>query len=92
VHADHHLFLVRQNYTQKDFLKSVNEFYHSGRLKNISIVLNDIYKSGMGYGYGSGYAYGYGYSYSYGSKKNGYGYYDEQSTHDKNLWNRWFGS
>jgi capsular exopolysaccharide synthesis family protein len=92
VHADHLLFLVRQNYTQKDFLKSVNEFYNSGRLENMSIVLNDIYKSGMGYGYGSGYAYGYGYSYSYGSKKNGYGYYDEQSTPDKNLWNRWFGS
>ncbi len=68
-HSDHMLFLVRQNYTPKHMLQSVNDQYRSGRLKNISIVLNDIYKSGPGYGYG----YGYG----YGTKKNGYGYYTD---------------
>lgn len=80
-HADHILFLARQNYTPKNMLKSVNEFYQSGRIRNISIVLNDIYKSGIGYGYGSGYGYGYGYGYDYGysysERKNGYGYYSE---------------
>ena len=76
--ADHTLFLVRQNYTPKILLKNIEDFHRSGKLKNISIVLNDIYKSGPGYGYGYGYGgYGYGYGYGYGSKKNGYGYYSE---------------
>lgn len=74
-HADHILFLARQNYTPKNMLKSVNEFYQNGRIRDISIVLNDIYKSGIGYGYGS--AYGYGYGYGYSERKNGYGYYSE---------------
>jgi hypothetical protein len=57
---------------------SIDEFYRSGKLKNMSIMLNDIYKSGLGYGYGQGYAYSYSYGYGYGSrKKNGGGYYEE---------------
>jgi capsular exopolysaccharide synthesis family protein len=80
--ADHTLFVVRQNYTPKMILRIIQDYYQSGRIRNISIVLNDIYKSGPGYGYGSGYGYGYGYGYSYsygygyGSKKDG-GYYTE---------------
>jgi len=74
VYADHTIFLVRQNYTPKELLKTAQDYYTSGKLKNISIVFNDVYKSGPGYGYG--YSYGYGYAYGYGKKgKNGYGYY-----------------
>jgi len=78
--ADHTLFLVRQNYTPKALMQAVNDFYVSGKLKNISIVLNDIAKTGPGYGYGYGDGYGYGYGYGYGKgnkKRNGYGYYTE---------------
>lgn len=77
--VDHTVFLVRQNYTPKEFIRSIEEYYRSGKLKKISILLNDIYKSGLGYGYGAGYAYQYGYShgYGYGRKKKGNGYYDE---------------
>jgi capsular exopolysaccharide synthesis family protein len=78
-YADHTLFIVRQNYTPKQSLTSVKEYYKSGRLPKISFLLNDIYRSGLGYGYGYGYAYGYGYGYGYGRSKNGYGYYDEKS-------------
>lgn len=70
-YADHTIFVVRQNFTQKAFLRDIQEFYESGKLKNISIVLNDIYKTGYGYGYG----YGYGIGYGYGKKKGGDGYY-----------------
>jgi len=70
--ADYIVFVVRQNYTQKEYVKDIHDFYSSGKLKNISIILNDIYKSGLGYGYGYGYGYGHGY---YGKHKNGYGYY-----------------
>jgi capsular exopolysaccharide synthesis family protein len=75
-YADHILFLVRQNYTPKELLKTAEDFYAAGKLKKISIVLNDIYKSGPGYGYGYGYTYGYGYGY-YQGKKDQTGYYSE---------------
>jgi capsular exopolysaccharide synthesis family protein len=74
-YADHTLFLIRQNYTPKDLLRTIQDFYKSGKLKNISVVLNDIYRSGPGYGYGYGYNYGYGYSYL--NKKTSGGYYSE---------------
>lgn len=73
--ADHTLFIVRQNYTPKNLLRTTQDFFVSGKLQNVSIVLNDIYRSGPGYGYGYGYDYGYGYGYGYGRRKNGYGYY-----------------
>jgi capsular exopolysaccharide synthesis family protein len=78
--VDHTVFVLRQNYSPKDFVRSIDEFYRLGKIKNISIMLNDIYKSGLGYGYGQGYSYSYsyGYGYGYGSrKKNGQGYYEE---------------
>jgi capsular exopolysaccharide synthesis family protein len=74
--ADHTLFMIRQNYTPKYLLNTAEEFYSTGKLKNISIVLNDIYRSGPGYGYGYGYMYGYGYGYQYGDKQ--HGYYENQ--------------
>jgi capsular exopolysaccharide synthesis family protein len=78
--VNHTVFVLRQNYSPKEFVRSIDEFYRSGKLKNMSIMLNDIYKSGLGYGYGQSYAYqyGYGYGYGYGSKKrNGQGYYED---------------
>lgn len=80
--VNHTVFVLRQNYSPKEFVRSIDEYYRSGKLKNMSIMLNDIYKSGLGYGYGQGYAYNYGYSYGYGygygsRKKNGGGYYEE---------------
>jgi len=72
-YADHTIFVTRQNFTPKSFLHDIQEFYNSGKLKNLSIVLNDIYKSGLGYGYGYGYSYGYGYGYV--TKNHGKGYY-----------------
>ncbi len=78
-YVDHTVFVLRQNYSPKDFVRSIDEYYRAGKLKNISIILNDIYKSGFGYGYGQDYSYHYGYSYGYGSKKkkNDGGYYEE---------------
>jgi capsular exopolysaccharide synthesis family protein len=74
--VDHTVFVMRQNYSPKEFVHSIDEYYRSGKIKNISILLNDIYKSGLGYGYGQSYAYQYGYGYG-GNKKGGQGYYYE---------------
>jgi len=68
--------VLRQNYSPKAFIKSISEFYSSGKLTNMSILLNDIYKSGLGYGYGQEYAYQYGYGYG-GKGKIGNGYYTD---------------
>jgi len=79
--VNHTVFVLRQNYSPKEFVRSIDEYYRSGKLKNMSLMLNDIYKSGLGYGYGQGYAYqyGYGYGYGYGSRKKrgGQGYYED---------------
>jgi len=77
-YVDHTIYLIRQNYTPKGMLHTVDEMYHTGKLRNISLVLNDVYRSGPGYGYGNyGYgAYGYGYGYVYGDKK-GDSYYSD---------------
>lgn len=74
--VNHTVFVLRQNYSPKAFVKSIDEYYQTGKLQNLSILLNDIYKSGLGYGYGQSYAYHYGYSYGYGY---GAGYYEEES-------------
>lgn len=74
--VDHTVFVMRQNYSPKEFVHSINEYYQSGKIKNISILLNDIYKSGLGYGYGQSYAYQYGHGYGYYGNQGGY-YSDE---------------
>jgi capsular exopolysaccharide synthesis family protein len=79
-YVDHTIYLIRQNYTPKGMLATVEEMYQTGKLRNISLVLNDVYRSGPGYGYGHyGYgAYGYGYGYVYGEKKgDSTGYYSD---------------
>jgi capsular exopolysaccharide synthesis family protein len=76
--ADHTIFLVRQDYTPKVLLRTIHDFHQNGKMANMSIVLNDIYRSGLGYGYGYGYTYGYGYGHGYyNKKKSGYGYYSD---------------
>jgi capsular exopolysaccharide synthesis family protein len=75
--ADHTLFIVRQNYTPKPLLRTINDFYTAGKIERMSIILNDIYRSGPGYGYGYSYGYGYGYGFGgYGRKGYGQGYYE----------------
>jgi capsular exopolysaccharide synthesis family protein len=80
--VDHTLFVVRQDYTPKAALQYLQDFYRSDKLTKVSILFNDLRKSGLGYGYsGYGYGYGYGYSYGYGvygnKKSGGQGYYTD---------------
>jgi capsular exopolysaccharide synthesis family protein len=80
-YADHTVFIVRQNYTPRAVLRTAGELYAQGKIRNLSLVLNDVFRTGPGYGYaGYGYRYGYGYGYGYGSrdkKGDGGGYYSE---------------
>lgn len=68
-YADITLYIIRQQFTLLKQLEFIGELTDSGKLRNVSIVVNDVTMGGR-YGY-YGYNYGYGYSYSY---KYGYGY------------------
>ena len=68
--ADVNLFLLRQNYSNKNILELLEEIAQKGEITNMGIIMNDIRHKGY-YGYGYRY-YNYGYGYRYG-----YGYYRE---------------
>lgn len=60
------LFIVRQDYTPKLFVKKLEEFRKNKALNNVVVVFNGIKTKGAGgYGYGAYGKYGYGYGYGY---------------------------
>ena len=63
--ADVPLYVVRAEYSKKEFLKNINRIAKANRFTKLAAVLNDARSTSM-YGYDYGYGYGYG-----------YGYYDE---------------
>lgn len=73
-YVDHTLYVVRQNFTPSSALVALHDQYEMGKLVNISVLFNDLRKTGLGYGY-SGYGYGYGYGYY--DLGGGKGYYEE---------------
>lgn len=81
--VDHVVFVVRQNYTPINAIAQLQNLVDQGQLPNVSIILNDISRVGMGYGFKYGYGYDYGYGYRYGKSRLGgsdskaYGYGDE---------------
>jgi capsular exopolysaccharide synthesis family protein len=58
--ADHVIFVVRQKYTPRVLLQSINEYYTSKKITNISILFNDLF-AGIGSELSDGYSYTYGY-------------------------------
>lgn len=63
-HSHINVYVVRENYSRKNYITSLNDQFEEGKFKNISILLNDS-------GFGNGYGYGYGY-------RNGSGYYEDE--------------
>jgi capsular exopolysaccharide synthesis family protein len=75
--ADATLYVVRQNYTPKSYLKFIDTLYTKKKLKHMNLIFNGI-KAGGRYGYG--YAGGYGHS-----NGNGYGYTDTMEKRRKGV-------
>lgn len=75
--ADITVFLVRENYSKKAYLKTINELHESGKANNLCILLNDA---------GANLKYGYGYGYGY----HGYGYYDEEKKQRRKVFPKLF--
>lgn len=61
-YADLTLYIVKANYTQKNVLNFINTLNQQNKIKNASIVFNNV---GANEGYGKGYAYSYKYNYGY---------------------------
>lgn len=57
-HVDVTIYVVRQGYSEVQFVKDLEKAYQEKRLKNVSVILNDVSRTGE-YGYGGGYGYGY---------------------------------
>lgn len=73
-HAELTLFIVRVGVMERDYLKTLEEMYKSGRFNNLTVLLNGSELQTDRYGsrrYGSTYGYGYGagYGYEYNEKK-----------------------
>jgi capsular exopolysaccharide synthesis family protein len=61
-YTDANLYIVRSDYTNKNSLKKINNLFDREKLKNFSVLLNDVKSSKASDNY---YAYGYGYGYKY---------------------------
>lgn len=56
--ADATLYVTRSEYTQKDFLKFIDNSVEAQKILNVGLIINDVKKSN--FGYGNTYGYGYG--------------------------------
>lgn len=72
-HADATIYVVRENFSEKDTIQFINNITQDGRLKNVGIVLNDATNNAHGrykYGYKYSYRYKYGYAQGYSHSEN----------------------
>ena len=93
--ADQTIYVLRSGMLDKRSLPDIQELYDSGKMINMSLLLNGInvkkiasygnYGYGYGYGYGRKYGYGYGYGYA------GYGYSYTDTKPKKSWIRRLFG-
>ncbi|MCG9900463.1 MAG: polysaccharide biosynthesis tyrosine autokinase [Hydrotalea sp.] len=64
-YADITLYLIRQRYTLLKQMDYIREIAESNRLKNMTLLVNDVVAGGRYGYYGYTYTYGYGYTYNY---------------------------
>lgn len=64
------VYIIRENYSRKEYIDSLNELVKEREIKNISILLNDS---------NFGRSYGYSYGHNYGHRSGGYGYYEVEN-------------
>jgi Mrp family chromosome partitioning ATPase len=67
-HSHLNIYVVRENYSKREYIKALNEMVDQKKISHVCLLLNDS-RLGQRYGYGYG-GYGYGYG--------GYGYYEDE--------------
>ncbi|HIA13078.1 MAG TPA: hypothetical protein EYN69_13570 [Flavobacteriales bacterium] len=92
--ADLPIYVLRADYSRRQFLEGVNKLMRDNKINKLSIILNDFGRGASGksysYAYGYDYDYGYGYGYAYSSSY-GYGYYTDEPEKKGSLFSRLFG-
>ena len=58
--ADLQLYVVRSGYTQRNYLKTIDQLRRTNKFDKLTVIFNSLSGSGS-YGYGYGYGYGHGY-------------------------------
>jgi capsular exopolysaccharide synthesis family protein len=58
-YVDINIYIVRADYSKKEFLQNLKKFDHIEKIPNLGIVLNDVKRKKGHYGYYSGYGDGY---------------------------------
>ena len=61
-YSDVNIYVIRQNFTNKEMVSNFNALYTSNDL-DLNLIVNDISKDRSNYGYGYGYVNTYGYGY-----------------------------
>lgn len=56
--ADATLYVTRSGYTEKDFIKFINDTKEGSKILNVGLIVNDVSNNDMGYGNKFGYGYG----------------------------------
>lgn len=72
-YSDLTVYVIRDGKIDKRYLNDLEKMNTEGKIKNLTILVNDIKIDSKHYGYGS-YGYGYGYGSGYGNYGYGYGY------------------
>lgn len=76
--SDVNIYLVRQGYSKREFLDTLDELYKEGKIPNACILLND-----------SDFSRGYGYGHNYGYINGNAGYYDSQDEEEEKRKTGW---
>lgn len=58
--ADLQLYVVRSGYTQRNYLKTIDQLRRTNKFDKLTVIFNSLSGSSS-YGYGYGYGYGHGY-------------------------------
>ena len=73
------IYVIRDGKVDKRYLDDLEKMHQEGKIKNMTVLVNDIKIDNRHYGYG-----GYGYGYGYGGYGYGYGYgYSKEGEEEK---------
>jgi len=79
-YSDINVYIVREEFSRREFIRTLNDEVDEGRLHNLCLLLNDSdFKR----------SYGYAYGHNYGYANNGAGYYEDDAE-SKGFFSRFF--
>ena len=76
-HCNQMFYILRYDYTNKEYIKFINTLESNRKLTNVNLVLNGVKNGKVGsYAYGNSYGYGYGYGYYNDEEKKKFSFRD----------------